>query len=486
VSAEGRFHQIYRDTVLHPDFRFARQHLWEHFLDAMTAHVMTVRTLDEPHIRAHDDDIGRLLAAIAGLRSEPLPEYAPDVPDLYFAFNSRLEAALGREPVSFLRLGLSRNDLDMTVYKMRTRELLLVILEHLNRLRGALQEQAEEHLETIHIAQTHHQPGQPTTVAHYLTAIDHALARDSDRLLEGYDRLNRCPLGAAALAGSSHPLDRELTARLLGFDGPVANTYDAVAAADWQVEFMGCIQNVALNLSRFVCDLITWASDGRFHLPDTLVQGSSIMPQKRNPVALEHARTRLSRTLGSAQMVLYSSHNIPYADLNDFGPDIQGALVSTFIQIDGALSLVAVALEEGRFDKRKLSEIARCTDTTATELADILTRHHGMSFQDAHGLAGALVLKLCQEGRELQEATPDDVIALGGPLVEAEALRDALDPWVFVTRRAGIGGPAPKAMCRLLDATRSHRSTAVDRLAEVQTTLTEARAYLAAPGREHG
>jgi argininosuccinate lyase len=461
VSAEGRFHQIYRDTVLHPDFRFARQHLWEHFLDAMTAHVMTVRALDDPHVRAHDDDIGRLLVAVAGLRVEPLPEYTPDVPDLYFAFNSRLEAELGREPVSFLRMGLSRNDLDMTVYKMRTRELLLVILEHLCRLRGALQEQAEQHLETIHIAQTHHQPGQPTTVAHYLTAIDNALARDSDRLLDGYDRLNRCPLGAAALAGSSHLLDRELTARLLGFDGPVANTYDAVAASDWQVEFMGCIQNVALNLSRFVCDLITWASDGRFHLPDTLVQGSSIMPQKRNPVALEHA-------------------------LNDFGPDIQGALVSTFIQIDGALSLLAVALEEGRFDKRKLIELARCTDTTATELADILTRHHGMSFQDAHGLAGALVLKLCQEGRELQEATTDDVVALGGPAVEAEALRDALDPWVFVTRRAGIGGPAPASMRRLLDTTRSHRRSAVDRLAEVQSTLTAARTHLATPGRENG
>ena len=164
-------------------------------------------------------------------------------------------------------MGLSRNDLDMTVYKMRSRELLLSILAHLCRLREALQEQARAHLETILIAQTHHQPGQPTTVAHYLGAIDNALARDTDRLLESYGRLNTCPLGAAALAGSSHRLDRHLTARLLGFDTPVSNTYDAVASADWQVEFMGCLQNVALNLSRFVCDLITWASDGRLQAP---------------------------------------------------------------------------------------------------------------------------------------------------------------------------------------------------------------------------
>ena len=349
MSEPGHFHQVYRDTVLHPDFRFARLHLWQHFLDAMTAHVLTVRELEDPRVASHLGDVDELLAAIKGLRDQPLPDYDPDVPDLYFAFNARLEAALGREPVSFLRMGLSRNDLDMAVYKMRSRELLLEILQHLCRLRGALQVQAQAHLETLLIAQTHHQPGQPTTVAHYLGAIDNALARDSERLLEGYARLNTCPLGAAALAGSSHKLDRHLTARLLGFERPVSNSYDAVAAADWQVEFMGCLQNVALNLSRFVCDLIIWAADGRFRLPDTLVQGSSIMPQKRNPVALEHARTRLSRTLGSSQMVLYSSHNIPYADLNDFGPDIQGALVSIFIQIDGALALLTASLEEGSF-----------------------------------------------------------------------------------------------------------------------------------------
>lgn len=484
MSEGGRFHQVYRDTVLYPDFRFARLHLWKHFLDAMTAHVLTVRELSDPVVKAQGADIGNLLTAISTLRAEPLPEYQPDVPDLYFAFNDRLEAELGREPVGFLRMGLSRNDLDMTVYKMRSRELLLSILAHLCRLREALQQQARAHLETILIAQTHHQPGQPTTVAHYLGAIDNALARDTDRLLESYGRLNTCPLGAAALAGSSHRLDRHLTARLLGFDAPVPNTYDAVASADWQVEFMGCLQNVALNLSRFVCDLITWASDGRLLLPDTLVQGSSIMPQKRNPVALEHARTRLSRTLGSSQMVLYSNHNIPYTDLNDFGPDIQGALVSIFIQIDGALALLVVVLQEGRFDRCRLAELARCTDTIATELADVLTRRIGMSFQDAHALAGALVLKLCEEDRELQEATSDDLVALGGPEIEARVLRDALDPWIFVTRRSGFGGPAPESMRSQLECMTHHRERTLARLSEIQTRLHEARARLAASRRE--
>jgi argininosuccinate lyase len=476
----SRFHKVYVESVLLPDYRFARQHLARHFLDAMTAHVMTVGKL-YPDRR----EVERLLDALGALRSEPFPEYAEDVPDLYFAFNRRLEAELGEGPVSFLRLGLSRNDLDMTVYKMRTRELLLGVLERLGALRGALLAQAEAHVETVLIAQTHHQPGQPTTVAHYLSAIGNALARDAERLFECYGRLDTCPLGAAALAGSSHALDRHYTAALLGFGAPVSNTYDAVASADWQVEFVTRLQNLALTLSRFVHDLLHWAADGLYVLGDGLVQGSSIMPQKRNPVALEHARTRFSRTLGSSQMVLYSSHNIPYADLNDFGPDIQGALVSLYIQLEGGLTLTTACLEDGHFDTAKLARQAACTDTTATELADELTRHHGLSFQAAHHLAAALVQRLCQAGKALRDATPEDVLALGGPALSADALASALDPAAFVARRDGFGGPAPARVREHLAAARQALSADLDRLAGLHHKLAGTRDALAGPRKEH-
>ena len=164
----GRFHPVYVANVLRPDFRFATWHLSSHFLDAMSAHVRTVRELDDPKVRAHQGDIEDLLEALNDLRDEALPEYEADVPDLYFAFNQRLEARLGEDAVSFLRLGLSRNDLDMTVYKLRTRELLMNVIERLGALRTHLLRQAGEHTQTILIAQTHHQPGQPTTVGHYL------------------------------------------------------------------------------------------------------------------------------------------------------------------------------------------------------------------------------------------------------------------------------------------------------------------------------
>ncbi|MEX2541745.1 MAG: lyase family protein [Trueperaceae bacterium] len=485
MSDTGHWHPAYRDHVLMPDYRFASQHLAGYFLDAMTAHARTVARIDDPVVRANRAEVNELDAALLRLRGFPLPPYSPDLPDLYFAFNQALERDVGPAAVSFLRMGLSRNDLDMTVYKMRTRELLTVILEHLLRLRRALLDQADIHVETVFVAQTHHQPGQPTTVAHYLGAVAAALDRESQRLWQAYRRLNTCPLGAAALAGSSFGLDRSYTARLLGFDGAVANTYDAVASSDWQVEFATSLQSLALTLSRFVCDLLAWASQGSYVLPDNLVQGSSIMPQKRNPVSLEHARTRFSRTLGSAQMVLFSSHNIPFTDLNDFGPDIQGALITMFLQCDGGLALLTACTEEGGFDGARLAESVDATDTTATELADELTRHHGLSFQESHRLSAALVAEVARQGKPLASASPDDLVAVGGPRISADDMATALDPRTFVARRSGPGGPAPQAMSRMLLAARHDLEADTDDLEIVRSSLQRVRETLSSETREN-
>lgn len=479
-----RWHASYRERVLEPDYTFATRHLAPHFLDALTAHVRTVKRLPDARVQAHQVEITRLEAALQSFRDEPLSPYDPEVPDLYFAINTRLEILLGEETVGFLRMGLSRNDLDMTVYKMRARELLLTVAELLCEVQRAVLDQAGEHLETLLVAYTHHQPGQPTTVAHYLAAISNVLARDLARLLRAYERLNQCPLGAAALAGSSHGLDRTYTASLLGFDAPVDNTYDAVASSDWQVDIVGVSQSCAITLSRFVCDLLGWASQGVFRLGEGLVQGSSIMPQKRNPVALEHARTRFSRALGASQMVLYSSHNIPYGDLNDFGPDIQGALQALFLQLSGGLALLRACLEGGTFDRAALQRLAARTDTTATELADELVRHHGLAFQEAHRLVGGLVARLAEREEPLQRATPDDLVALGGPRLEPAELREALDPAAFVRRRDGLGGPAPERVGVGLTSTVQGLDEDVGKVRMLQRKLKGARESLSAPERE--
>lgn len=443
------WHGSYREQVLAPDYRFASTYLKPHFLHALTAHVRTVKRL--PEMAGHGGEISTLEAALIALHAHPAPAYDADVPDLYFAVNRELERTLGTAAVSFMRLGLSRNDLDMTVYKMRARELLLELAGSALSLQTILLAQAETHVRTVLIAHTHHQPGQPTSLAHYLLAIQNGLSRNLERLLTAYDRLNECPLGAAALAGSSWPLDRTFTAQALGFRAPVGNTYDAVAASDWQIDLVSVAQQVALTLSRFVCDLLGWAAAGLYRLADGLVQGSSIMPQKRNPVALEHARTRFSRALGASQMVVFSSHNIPFGDLNDFGPDIQGALQTLFLQLHGGLELLSASVASGTFDEDALSRLALESDTTATELADELVRLHGLAFGDAHRLVARLVTEMAEQGRSLRSTTPADLKALGGPDLGPEALAHALDPFAFIERRRGLGGPAPEAVYSQLE-----------------------------------
>ena len=433
------FHPAYTGAVLEPEYRFVSAYLKPYFIDALTAHAKTVRKLVHPEVGAHQAELAGLERALIGFHEVAAPPYDPEVPDLFYALNGRLERLLGPTPVSFLRLGLSRNDLDMTVYRMRARDLLLELAGSLEMLQRALLAQAETHVHTVLIAYTHHQPGQPTSLAHYLLAVAFGLGRVTDKLEGVYAALNECPLGAAALAGSSHPLDRAFTATCLGFAAPLANTYDAVASSDWQVEIVGLAQQGSLLLSRFVHDLLLWSSEGSFGLIDSLTQGSSIMPQKRNPVALEHARSRFSRVLGTAQAVLLSSHNIPFGDQLDSAPDVQSTLQLLFEQLGEALSLLSTSLEHGTFDTEQLARKARQTDTTATELANELVASGGMNFQDAHRLSAELASALHASARSWQSLTPADLTALGGPLLPAEILAQTVSPEAFVARRKGWG-----------------------------------------------
>lgn len=441
-----RWHPVYMSKVLAPDYAFVSTYLKPYFLDVLTAHLKTVRGLDQHPIWKHQDDIRLVEKELIALHDVAAPAYDPEVPDLFYAINRTLEETLGSAPVSFLRLGLSRNDLDMTVYRMRARDLLLDLAARVNALQRSLLSQAEAHSQTVLIAHTHHQPGQPTSLAHYLLAVAFGLERASNRLTAAFEALNECPMGAAALAGSSHPLDRAFTARTLGFAAPLENTYDAVASSDWQVDIVSLTQQQSLLLSRFLYDLLAWSGEGLFRMNDSLTQGSSIMPQKRNPVALEHARSRFSRALGTAQAVLLSSHNIPFGDMLDSAPDVQTTLQLLFQQMIEGTDLLVASLETGTFNVEMLARKARATDTTATELANELVRLGEMDFQDAHRLTAELIAKLHASGKSLQDVTPVDLIALGGPAMSSENLERALSPTAFIERRRGIGGPAPEAI----------------------------------------
>ena len=476
------WHPAYAGRVLAPDHAFAADRLYPAFLDALTAHARTVARL--PAARGHQAELGALDAGLQRQRDLAPPPPEAGVPDLYFALQKRLEAEIGPDALAWLRLGLSRNDLDMTAYVLAAREGLLRVARRAGALRGALLDLADAHVETVIIATTHHQPAQPTTFAHYLVAAAAMVGRDHERVLGALARLDRCPLGAAALAGSSHPLDRAFTAAALGFAEPVANTYDAVAAADWQLDLAALGQTLGVGLSRLVHDLIAAASDGWLRLSDDLVQGSSIMPQKRNPVTLEHARTRFGRAAGAAQMLAFAGHNVPFGDVNDIGPDVQEAVHTVLDALDAGLELLVACLRGAAVDAERLAARAAATDTTATELADELVRSGGRTFPEAHRIASALVRLQAERGRPLGSATPDDLVGCGGPRLTAEALAEALSPTAFVARRSGLGGPAPDAVRSQIERGRQELAEYHRAVDFTTARIDAAHRQLRAPGKD--
>src|SRR6185503_10400433 len=212
--------------------------------------------------------------------------------DLFFFLERLIVGACGEEAAGRLHTARSRNDIDMTMYRMQQREMILSLYEAALRLREVLIDQAESHREDVFAAHTHTQPAQPTTIAHYLHAVIEQLERDATRLRAAYASTNRNPLGACAITGTGFPIDRARTSELLGFDGATGNTYGSIATVDYLLESVSAAAVLLAGLGRVVQDLLLWCTRefDYLRLADEFVQSSSIMPQKRNPVALEHAR----------------------------------------------------------------------------------------------------------------------------------------------------------------------------------------------------
>ena len=208
----------------------------------------------------------------------------------------------GEEAAGRLHTARSRNDIDMTMYRMQQREMILAVVDGAVRLRRVLVALADAHREDVFAAHTHTQPAQPSTIAHYLLAVVEQLERDTVRLHAAYASTNLNPLGACAITGTGFPIDRMRTAELLGFDAPTGNTYGSIATVDYLLESVCATAVLLVGLGRVVQDLLLWCTRefGYLRLSDGFVQGSSIMPQKRNPVALEHARAIASKALGQA------------------------------------------------------------------------------------------------------------------------------------------------------------------------------------------
>jgi argininosuccinate lyase len=342
---------------------------------------------------------------------------------------------------------------------------------------------AGRHRETLFAAHTHTQPAQPSTLAHYLLAVIEQLERDATRLRAAFVCTNRNPLGSCAITGTGFPIDRQLTSELLGFDGPSGNTYGSIATVDYVLESASVTAVLLAGLGRFVQDLLLWCTVefGYLRLADGFVQSSSIMPQKRNPVALEHARAIGSKALGQASAIMLAVHNTPFGDIVDTEDDLQPLVASMFRDALRAITLVAATLRGAEFNVERLESRAAEGGTTLTELADHLVREHGVPFKTAHAIAGQLSHERREHPGAPLAATLASVSAdlLGAPLEYTEAqVASIMSPRHFVEVRRTLGGPAPVETARALDQSRAALDRDQEWLRRTGDALTSAEARL--------
>jgi len=401
----------------------------------------------------------QLLVGLAALETEDWRALTYDgrTEDLFFSMQQMLERHAGEEATGNLQIARSRNDLSATLCRWVVREGLLKVVQQGNALRRGVLSLAKTHLDAIMPAYTHAQPAQPTTLAHYLSAVAAFLERDTARFQAAYSRVNVCPLGAVALTTTGFPIDRAYLAQLLGFDRPIENSYDAVGGADYQAEVAVTIQVAAASLSRFITDLIFWSTKEvrALRIGGEFLQISSNMPQKRNPVVLEHLRTQLGYLYGDAQSVLILHHNTPLGDVNDIDDPLFRPMFRILDYAVGIYELLDAVLTSAVWDTAHLADRAAEEFITATELADTLVREAGLTFHQAHQVVSRLVGNALQTGLREIRATHLDAAAMAilrRPLGLSDKLvGEALKPSHFVAIRTIPGGPAPGAMRTVLD-----------------------------------
>lgn len=441
---------VYKETVLRPLFDGAKNH-----------HVEAFRAIDRAHLVMLAEtgildagQAGKIAGALEAIDAEVDPStlvYTGEVEDFFFLIEKELKKRLGPDLAGRLHTARSRNDIDHTLFKLGLKARLDVLIGKAIALHGALVAAAEREKATLIVAYTHGQPAQPTTFGHYLAAVIEVLARDIDRLFEAYAIVDLSPMGAAAITTSGFATDRARVAELLGFAAPLQNSYSCIAAVDYITSTYGALELLFLHLGRPIQDLQFWTSFevGQIYVPNSLVQISSIMPQKRNPVPIEHLRHLASQTFGRARAMLDIMHNTPFTDMNDSEGETQAMGYQAFDSAERVLDLLAALVAQIKVDPARVASNIRRSCITITELADSLVRREGLSFREGHEIAAAVARAVVASG--------GDLVADGyAPFLDAfekstgrktainaATFAELVSPEYFVAVRTRFGGPAP-------------------------------------------
>ena len=399
------------------------------------------------------DDIVRTLKEIRDEVESGKLEITSEYEDIHSFVEANLIDRLG-DTGKKLHTGRSRNDqvaLDMRLY---TRDELLHTDDLLKELLETILKIMEANTETIMPGFTHLQKAQPITLAHHMGAYFEMFKRDRLRLHDIYERMNYCPLGSGALAGTTYPLDREYTAELLGFYGPTLNSMDGVSDRDYLIEFLSACATIMMHLSRFSEEIIIWNSNEYqfVEIDDAYSTGSSIMPQKKNPDIAELVRGKTGRVYGALMSLLTTMKGIPLA----YNKDMQEDKELSFDAMDtvkGCIALFTGMLATMKFNKGKMRLSANNGFTNATDAADYLVKH-GVPFRDAHGIIGKIVLYCIERGIAIDDMSLDELKAIC-PVFE-EDIYEEISMETCVNNRLTIGAPGKAAMETVIKAEKAY------------------------------
>ena len=390
------------------------------------------------------EDAAAIAAGLAGIAGEIADGgfvFSEALEDIHTNIEVLLTEMIG-EPARRLHTARSRNDQVATDFKLWVRGAIDRVGGQVRDVMRALAERAREHAASVIPGFTHLQTAQPVTLGHHLLAYVEMLNRDAGRLEDARRRLNECPLGAAALAGTSFPIDRHATSSALGFDRPTANSLDSVSDRDFALEYLSALAILAMHLSRFAEEVIIWCSAPYrlISLSDAFTTGSSIMPQKRNPDAAELTRAKTGRIFGSLMGLLTVMKGLPMAYAKDMQEDKQPVFDATEA-IELCLAATAGMVRDFTADTARMAELAGSGFSTATDLADWLVRSLKMPFRDAHHVTGRIVALAERRKLDLAAVSLADMQVIE-PRITAAVL-EVLSVDASVASRTSFGGTAP-------------------------------------------
>lgn len=431
------------------------ERILKHIIDINKAHIIM---LIEREIIGRNDG-AKILEALLNLDEKIASRL--DIEDAHMLVEEEVIKYAGLEVGGNLNLAKSRNDQVAAAIRMELRNEVLDLMEIIFKLQEAILDAAGKNVEAILPGYTHLQPAQPTTFAHYLIAQFDALERDLNRLMDAYKRINLSPMGAGALATTSFPISRERVAELLGFDGLVENSLDAVSSRDFLLEVLAALSVMAVNVSRLAEDLIIWSSIefNLIDIPDEFTSTSSIMPQKKNPEVLEVIRARMSSILGdflSASTMIKALPSAYNLDFQEATPKLWNALDVMKEALKILMELIGnLRVKENAVNKPYMSFLA------ATEIANMLVKNYGIPFRTAHKIVGALIKNLINSGKTLLDAAPKDLAEASAQIIQKpllireEDLRRSIDLKKIIEIYNVRGGPSRNEVERMIKQRRA-------------------------------